>query len=163
MKKIYLAGALGFSELGNISSQFLKNKLNYQFSLVDPFEESSEDGKKIIEIQTSNKSLIDIKKELKSINYNIGKKNETLIRESDIVLANLDGSDVDSGTAAEIGFAYAIGKKIIGYRGDFRLSADNLGSIVNLQVEYFILKSGGIITKSIEELLDTINSEIKKI
>jgi hypothetical protein len=57
----------------------------------------------------------------------------------------LDGVDVDSGTAAEIGSGFAKGKKIIGYRGDFSLSADNEGSIVNLQVEYFIEASGGAI------------------
>ena len=55
----------------------------------------------------------------------------------------LDGTDVDSGTAAEIGYAFARGKNILGYRGDFRLSADNEGATVNLQVEYFIRESGG--------------------
>jgi nucleoside 2-deoxyribosyltransferase len=60
----------------------------------------------------------------------------------------LDGTDVDSGTAAEIGYAFAKGKPILGYRGDFRLAADNEGGVVNLQVEYFIRASGGdIITK----------------
>ena len=41
-----------------------------------------------------------------------------------------------------------VGKPILGYRGDFRLSADNEGCSVNLQVEYFIRRSGGeIITR----------------
>jgi hypothetical protein len=44
-------------------------------------------------------------------------------------------------------------------RGDFRLSADNEGSIVNLQVEYFICQSGGeIISK-----LDEFETALKKI
>ena len=60
-----------------------------------------------------------------------------------MVLANLDGQDVDSGTAAEIGYAFAKGKPIIGYRGDLRLSSDNVGLTVNLQVEFFIRESGG--------------------
>ena len=64
----------------------------------------------------------------------------------------LDGTDVDSGTAAEIGYAFAKGKRIVGYRGDFRLSADNEGSLVNLQVEYFIHASGGRIVSSIKQL-----------
>ena len=34
------------------------------------------------------------------------------------VVAVLDGADVDSGTAAEIGYAFARGKLIVGYRGD---------------------------------------------
>ena len=65
-----------------------------------------------------------------------------------MVLANLDGQDVDSGTAAEIGYAFAKGKPIIGYRGDLRLSSDNVGSTVNLQVEFFIRESGGEIVTS---------------
>ena len=64
----------------------------------------------------------------------------------------LDGVDVDSGTAAEIGYAFARGKLIVGYRGDFRLSADNEGSVVNLQVEYFIRESGGTIVGRYEDL-----------
>ena len=52
--------------------------------------------------------------ELKKINYQIGKRNDELINESDLILAILDGNDLDSGTCAEIGYAYGIGKKIIG-------------------------------------------------
>ena len=70
----------------------------------------------------------------------------------DGVVAVLDGADVDSGTAAEIGYAFARGKLIVGYRGDFRLSADNEGGIVNLQVEYFIRQSGGTIVNRYEDL-----------
>ena len=62
---------------------------------------------------------------------------------------------IDSGTAAEIGAAFILGKPIVGYRGDFRLARDNLGGIVNLQVEYFIRESGegrGNIIESISQL-----------
>jgi nucleoside 2-deoxyribosyltransferase len=59
---------------------------------------------------------------------------------------------VDSGTAAEIGYAFAQGKPILGYRGDLRLSADNEGATVNLQVEYFIQASGGEIIFHIDDL-----------
>jgi nucleoside 2-deoxyribosyltransferase len=68
------------------------------------------------------------------------------------VVAVLDGPDVDSGTAAEIGYAFARGKFIVGYRGDFRQSADNEASIVNLQVEYFIRQSGGTIVSRYQDL-----------
>jgi nucleoside 2-deoxyribosyltransferase len=59
---------------------------------------------------------------------------------------------VDSGSAAEVGYAFAKGKPILGYRGDFRLSADNEGSVANLQVEYFIRQSGGDIISQIADL-----------
>jgi len=42
------------------------------------------------------------------------------IREADIIVAILDGQDVDSGVAFEVGYGYAIGKQIIGVRTDFR-------------------------------------------
>jgi nucleoside 2-deoxyribosyltransferase len=43
---------------------------------------------------------------------------------ADAVIAVLDGPDVDSGTAFEVGYAYARGKIIIGVRTDFRKSQD---------------------------------------
>lgn len=71
---------------------------------------------------------------------------------SDIVTANLDGVDVDSGTASEIGYAAGRGIPIFGYRTDFRLAGDNIGSLVNLQVESFITGNGrGHITSDLEE------------
>ena len=81
----------------------------------------------------------------------IGKNNQSAIDSCHGVLAILDGADVDSGTAAEVGYAFAKGKKIIGYRGDFRLSSDNEGCTINLQVEYFTRRSGGVITFSLVE------------
>jgi nucleoside 2-deoxyribosyltransferase len=80
----------------------------------------------------------------RDMNLIIGRNNAEAIFRSHVVFAELDGVDVDSGTAAEIGFAGGMNMcslqniRIVGYRGDFRLSADNIGSTVNLQVEYFI-------------------------
>lgn len=82
------------------------------------------------------------------LNIQIGKKNKELIDECDLVFAVLDGSDVDSGVASEIGYAYGRGKKIIGYRNDLRESGENIGCEVNLQVQYWIEDSGGEIMKS---------------
>jgi nucleoside 2-deoxyribosyltransferase len=75
-----------------------------------------------------------------------------------VVFAVLDGPDVDSGTASEIGYAYARQKLIVGYRGDFRLSADNEGGIVNLQVEHFIRASGGTIVSKVSEIAAAFSS-----
>ena len=46
------------------------------------------------------------------------------INECDAIVSILDGSDVDSGTCVELGYAYARKKPIIGIRTDFRLSED---------------------------------------
>ena len=92
----------------------------------------------------------------RKLNPRIGAKNQRLIDECDAVFAVLDGTDVDSGTAAEIGYAFAKRKPTVGYRGDFRLSADNDGSIVNLQVEYFIRASGGDVITRMADLGDAL-------
>jgi nucleoside 2-deoxyribosyltransferase len=70
------------------------------------------------------------------------RRNTVLIDGADAVLAVLDGADVDSGTAAEIGYAYARGLPVVGIRLDLRTTGDP-GSTVNGQVEHFITASGG--------------------
>jgi nucleoside 2-deoxyribosyltransferase len=64
----------------------------------------------------------------------------------------LDGADVDSGTAAEIGYAFACGRPIVGYRSDLRRAGEHDGVVVNLQVEYFIRASGGTIVAALDDL-----------
>ncbi len=67
-----------------------------------------------------------------------------MIRSCDIVLGVLDGPELDSGTASELGFAAALGKKCFGLRTDFRDSGDFDGIPINLQVLYWIESSGGM-------------------
>ena len=88
----------------------------------------------------------------RQVNTLIGSNNDSAIRKSSLVVAILDGTDVDSGTAAEIGNAAGQGKLIIGYRNDFRLTGDNIGSTVNMQVEYYIQKNGGSIARDLDSL-----------
>ncbi len=59
------------------------------------------------------------------------------------VFAVLDGTDVDSGVAAEVGWAAALGKPVVGIRFDGRLASENPGTVVNLQVQRVIERSGG--------------------
>jgi nucleoside 2-deoxyribosyltransferase len=90
--------------------------------------------------------------EWRKLNNEMGDNNRRAIDDCQLMFAVLDGADVDSGTASEIGYAFAKGKPILGYRGDFRLSADNEGAIVNLQVEYFIRRSGGEILSTEKDI-----------
>lgn len=60
----------------------------------------------------------------------IFKGNLALIDECDALLANLNdfrGRDVDSGTAFEVGYAFARGKQIFGYLSDDRPLREKLG------------------------------------
>jgi nucleoside 2-deoxyribosyltransferase len=95
---------------------------------------------------------------LHAIDRRIGAQNEAAIRRSDIVVAVLDGVDVDSGTASEIGFAAGLGKPSFGLRTDSRLAGDNLGSRVNLQVEYWIEHGGGRVVTEVADLLTAVRA-----
>jgi nucleoside 2-deoxyribosyltransferase len=88
---------------------------------------------------------------LQEANLEQGRRNLRLVDEARAVLASLDGQDVDSGTALEIGYAFARGLLIVGLRTDIRRCSDNEGSIVNLMVETCITDSGGILTGSLTE------------
>jgi len=52
------------------------------------------------------------------------------LREADVVVAVLDGPDVDSGTALELGVAWERGIPIVGVRTDFRESQDRGVNII---------------------------------
>jgi nucleoside 2-deoxyribosyltransferase len=155
--RLYLAGPLGFSEAGR---QFhgsvlipLVRRLGYE--AVDPW--SLTDPRRIAAVQAMPYG--EARRDAwRALNREIGATNRAAIDSAHALLAVLDGADVDSGTAAEIGYAFAQGKPIVGYRGDFRLSADNEGSTVNLQVEYFIRQSGGTIVHRSEELESALQS-----
>jgi len=158
MRKLYLSGGYGFSEMGSMAIKSIEDILRPSFSIFNPFIEANILGNQSAKLDQQLKSpdpALDRKKlfkQLIEINYQIGAKNEQNIRECDIMLAILDGLDMDSGTCAEIGFAYALRKPIYGYRSDFRNAGENMASLVNLQVQYFIEASGGKIFRSISEL-----------
>jgi nucleoside 2-deoxyribosyltransferase len=145
--RIYIAGPLGFSEAGR---SFYYDKLipavrQLGHEALDPW--TLTDPGKIATVM--NLPYGSAKRDAwRQLNVEIGHNNRTAIDDCDAVIAVLDGTDVDSGTAAEIGYAFAKRKPILGYRGDSRISADNEGCVANLQVEYFIRQSGGeIITR----------------
>ena len=149
--KIYLAGPLGFSEVGRSfhEKEIIPLLERRGHVVLDPWKLTDTT---LIERVTALPFGEARRRRWKSLNMIMGRNNARAIARCDVVFAVLDGVDVDSGTAAEIGYAYARKKPIIGYRGDFRLSADNEGSTVNLQVEYFIVASGGRIVGSLKEL-----------
>jgi len=129
--KIYAAGPLGFSEAGRAfyDTRVIPALSRLGHEVLDPW--TLTDSRKIDAVRTMP----------------YGEARRDAWRQLNVEI----GVDVDSGTAAEIGYAFAKGKPIVGYRGDFRLSADNEGSIVNLQVEYFIRQSGGDIIAALAD------------
>ena len=149
--KIYMASPLGFSEAGRLfyNGTLIPEVIRLGFAVVDPW--TLTDQAKIDAVQNMPYGQ-DRRDAWRRLDVEIGANNRAGIDSADMVLAVLDGTDVDSGTAAEIGYAFAKDKPILGYRGDFRLSGDNDGSMVNLQVEYFIRQSGGDIVTKLADL-----------
>ena len=92
------------------------------------------------------------------VNTRVARANEEAIRAADMILAVLDGVDVDSGTASEMGFAFALGKRVHGLRTDTRLIGDNEGSVINLQVQYWIEASGGKLVRTLDEAVALFGS-----
>lgn len=156
MKKLYVASPLGFSEAGKY---FLYNKLiptiqGAGFEVIDPWKLTDE---RIINTALALPPGQEREDVWRKVNAIIGENNRSAIILSNGLVAVLDGSDVDSGTAGEIGFTCALtGRPILGYKGDFRRGSENEGAIVNLQVEHFIRVSGGDIVSSLEELKPTL-------
>lgn len=146
---IYVANPLGFSEAGrDFIRKVILPELGKHGRAIDPFQLVDPERIASIDSMPAGEDRV---RAWQVLNAEIGAINQRHIDDCDVVFAVLDGTDVDSGTAAEIGYAYAKGKLIVGYRGDFRLSADNEGGIVNLQVEHFIRASGGTIIRKFSE------------
>ncbi len=80
-----------------------------------------------------------------------GENNEKLLNRADGVFAVLDGADIDSGTAAEVGWAAARGLPVVGWRSDVRRAGERPDVMVNLQVQYFIERTGGTIKSDLNE------------
>jgi len=81
------------------------------------------------------------------------RKNIDMIRNSDAVVAIIDGADADSGTAWEIGYAFALEKPVIALRTDFRRVGDH--ELVNLMLE-----QSACIARNQDQLLSILNSPV---
>jgi len=136
MKTVYLAAPL-FSEAECDFNRKLRDELiSAGFIVFLPQEDSN-----------NVKDMLDRQK----IIFN---KNLKGIENSDIIVAVIDGADVDSGTAWEIGFAFAKGKPVIGLRTDFRTLG--IEGTVNLMIERSV-----VICMSVSELLNHLKSRFR--
>jgi len=72
------------------------------------------------------------------------------LKECDMVVTVLDGMEVDSGVAYEMGYAKALGKPIIGLKTDYRTFSKM--EKVNLMLEVLLIK----ICKSVDEIIDLL-------
>lgn len=163
MKFIYLANGLGFSRFLSPVAAQIKDQIQEKtgFWVLEPFFEGKDQSAEIEQAYQEEKDIDRLKERLADINFEIGKRNMRRIDDSKLVVAVLDGSgaDVDSGVAAEIGYAVGRGMKVLGLRTDFR-TGDNIAAAINLQVEFFIKESGGAIYSEIDALVEAINESV---
>jgi nucleoside 2-deoxyribosyltransferase len=152
--KIYLASPLGFAESTRAFMDELAARLREHATVLNPWDKTELGGlyAPVPHLPTHEERLT----RWREINTLIGAANAEDIRAADTTVAVLDGIDVDSGTASEIGYAYGLGKRIYGLRTDFRQSGENEGALVNLQVRYFIDHSGGTVVTTIDDLIEIL-------
>ena len=155
MPKVYVASPLGFNEPGrHWAATVLHPRLSADgWEVLDPWVDETGEIAATLALPPGQ-ARIDA---LRAMNRSIGARNRRLLAEADAVLAVVDGPDVDSGTAAEIGWAAANDTPVIGLRTDFRL-ADHEAAIVNLQVEDFVVASGGRLVTTLDNALRALGS-----
>jgi len=144
--RCYIASPLGFSEVSRsyYATRYLP-ALSEHVKPVDPWALSS--PQEWIAATAAGR--------LRELGVEIGARNAEAIRGSHVLIAHLDGQEIDAGTASEVGYAAALGHPCLAVRSDLRASGEP-GMRVNLQVEAFVALSGGFIAGSLDELLERL-------
>lgn len=148
-RSIYLASPCGFNRehLGYLSR--IKERLSaLGFEILDPWDaDHSATLQKARRAGAKRRAGAFLRAGL-----SIGAGNEATLRKADIVLGVLDGTDVDSGVACEMGLARGLGKRCYGLRCDWRNAGDLPHLPVNLQIVALVHASGGRIFRSVQSI-----------
>ena len=141
--RAYIASPLGFSEVGRsyYADRYLP-ALREHVEPVDPWTLS----------QPAEFAVAAANGRAREHGLEVGARNAAAIAGARLVIAHLDGQEVDAGTAAEVGYAAALDLPCLAVRSDLRRSGEP-GMTVNLQVEAFVALSGGFVVGSLDELL----------
>jgi nucleoside 2-deoxyribosyltransferase len=140
--RCYIASPLGFTEAGRDYYARYLQALVEHVDPVDPWTLTEPEEFAAAAAQDR----------VHAFGIEVGARNAAAIFSSHMLIAQLDGQEVDAGTAAEVGYAAALGLPCVGIRSDLRASGEP-GMHVNLQLEAFIVLSGGFIATSLDELV----------
>lgn len=157
--RVYIAGPHGFDEAGKRYHNGVVIPLLQQhgFEVIDPWCVTTP-----MSPRRMQKSAARLPKD---VSVPISRTNFEHIKNSDAVLAHLDGAQVDDGTAAEIGYAAALselglssdemerlgkdrryidsfGWPVVGLRQDARRTGENKREVINFQVAGAVKGSG---------------------
>lgn len=159
-KRAYLASPLGFAESTKAFMASLEAAIGEVVEVDNPWSFGGPELGDAFARAEAIEEYAGRVAALHALDMRIAAQNEAAIRGCDLLVAVLDGVDVDSGTASEIGFGFGLGKLCLGLRTDFRLAGDNLGTTVNLQVQYWIEASGGVVVSRVDELLAALRARV---
>jgi len=77
---------------------------------------------------------------------------------ADIVVAILEGSDADSGTCVELGYAHGRGKAILGIRTDFRVSEESgLNLMLPFACQELYLNTSASLDDIVDKIIDFVD------
>jgi len=145
--RCYLASPLGFNEVGrHYYEEVLLPALGEVVEPVDPWAIVT--GEEIAEARSAGR--------LRELMLDVGRRNTEAIRSCELLAALLEGQELDAGTVAELGYAAALGMRCFGLRSDIRQIGDETTAL-NLQVESFILDSGGAIMATLADLVEALS------
>jgi nucleoside 2-deoxyribosyltransferase len=146
--RCYIASPLGFTEAGrHYYADVYLPALSAVVEPVDPWSLTS--AAEVEEARASGRE--------RDLALTIGRRNAAAIRDCQLLAALLDGQEPDAGTVAEVGFAAGLGLRCYGLRSDLRESGEP-GAAVNLQVESFIVETGGRIVPTLDALVSALAS-----
>jgi nucleoside 2-deoxyribosyltransferase len=141
--RCYIASPLGFSEAGR--HYYAEHYLPALVEHVEPVDPWTLTGPEEFAAAVAEDRV-------HAFGIEVGARNASAIYSAHMLIAQLDGQEVDAGTAAEVGYAAALGLPCVGVRSDLRSSGEP-GMRVNLQLEAFIVLSGGFVAGSLDELV----------
>jgi len=149
--KAYIASPLGFSE---VTDYFMREVYipRLRAAGIVPNNPWALTSKEEVDAVMSLPPSVERNRQIRELHREIAQRNKIAIVMAPILIAQLDGQEMDSGTVAEVAYAVGRGKVVFGYRSDFRKNGEE-GAMCNLQVQYFIEDSGGRIFTSLEELI----------
>lgn len=155
---VYVASPLGYSDATRAWYQntLLPAIAGTGVEVLDPWDEA---WRPVLDPLPAIPSQAEYVSAWGDLNRRIGARNTQRIHQAHGVVAVLDGPDVDSGVAAEIGYATGLGRWVLGFRSNTRSRGDNPGCLVNLQVEHFIRTRGEIYT-ALDSLLVDLQARV---
>lgn len=148
--RCYVASPLGFNEAGRF--YYEERYLPALAAIVEPVDPWAQ-----VAAQTLDRAVSEGR--LRQLWLQVGQQNLKLIRSSELLVAWLDGQEIDSGTAVELGYAAGIGLRCFGLRSDLRQAGEE-EMATNLQVEATIVATGGLIVDSLENLVGAIRASL---